>query len=237
MAIAQRTCSVEGCNGPHQGRGYCRKHYLRFYKHGDPSVTLNPIGQRPATCSVAGCHQPHCAHGYCGKHAYRYRRYGDPLGGGPSRASRGEPAKWIHAHVSHDGPGCLIWPHGQTAYSLLWVNGESVSAHRYMCSLANGAPPSPGMVAAHSCGGGAAGCVHPKHLRWATAAENEADKLKHGTRLLGEAVNFAKLTATQVREIRALRGKASQWDIARRYGVTQGAISCIFLGKTWAHLD
>lgn len=29
-----RTCSVEGCNGKHVGKGYCRKHYSQYRRHG-----------------------------------------------------------------------------------------------------------------------------------------------------------------------------------------------------------
>ena len=29
-----RTCSVEGCNGKHVGKGYCMKHYKQFRRHG-----------------------------------------------------------------------------------------------------------------------------------------------------------------------------------------------------------
>lgn len=32
----QRTCSIEGCNRPHFGRGWCQKHYLRWRRNGDP---------------------------------------------------------------------------------------------------------------------------------------------------------------------------------------------------------
>lgn len=29
-------CSVEGCDEPVKSRGWCRLHYLRWYRHGDP---------------------------------------------------------------------------------------------------------------------------------------------------------------------------------------------------------
>lgn len=34
--MAQRVCSVEGCEKPHSCRGWCRKHYSRWKRHGDP---------------------------------------------------------------------------------------------------------------------------------------------------------------------------------------------------------
>ena len=30
------TCSIEGCTEPLSARGWCRKHYSRWYNHGDP---------------------------------------------------------------------------------------------------------------------------------------------------------------------------------------------------------
>lgn len=33
-------CSVEGCNAPVDRRGYCKKHYSRWYRTGDPTKIL-----------------------------------------------------------------------------------------------------------------------------------------------------------------------------------------------------
>jgi hypothetical protein len=34
--VANSNCSVEGCDQPHYGRGWCRNHYRRWQHHGDP---------------------------------------------------------------------------------------------------------------------------------------------------------------------------------------------------------
>lgn len=34
--MSERTCTVDGCEQPHRGRGYCNKHLLRWRKYGDP---------------------------------------------------------------------------------------------------------------------------------------------------------------------------------------------------------
>lgn len=37
-----KTCSVDACESPVLAKGYCRKHYLRQYKHGSPDVVKSP---------------------------------------------------------------------------------------------------------------------------------------------------------------------------------------------------
>lgn len=128
-------------------------------------------------CSIDGCENERCnSHGYCWMHYTRWRRHGDPY-----QTAYGQGQKWLQEHVGHDGDECLIWPFGKsdTGYGTLNVDGVVGGTHRFMCKMAHGEPPSPDLQAAHSCGVRA--CVNPKHLRWATQAENEADKIIHGT--------------------------------------------------------
>lgn len=42
--MADRTCSIQGCNAPHNSRGWCRKHYERWCRHGDPLYTCYVVG-------------------------------------------------------------------------------------------------------------------------------------------------------------------------------------------------
>ncbi|TBY60162.1 hypothetical protein E0H46_31835 [Rhizobium leguminosarum bv. viciae] len=116
------------------------------------------------------------------------------------------------------------------------VNGKTVRAHRYICKLAHGTPPTAEHHSAHSCGKGHEGCVSPNHLSWKTRTENEADKLEHGTRSRGERNGNANLTESDVREIIAIKGTVPQRKIAAMFGVTRGAINSIYTGKSWAWL-
>lgn len=37
-----KVCSIEGCVRPHSAKGFCKMHYLRWHRHGDPHVNLSP---------------------------------------------------------------------------------------------------------------------------------------------------------------------------------------------------
>ena len=105
-------------------------------------------------------------------------------------------------------------------------------ASRYMCELVNGSPPTPRHEAAHSCGWGQGGCVNPRHLRWATRVENEAEKIIHGTHLQGDGHPMVKLRGPDIGIIRFLLANGiSKTRIARRFGVHPAAIHLIAKGK------
>ena len=83
-------CSIEGCEGHKQARGFCPKHYARWLRYGDPSIKHNPgvasgvkspLHQK---CSVDGCKMlgPYVK-GLCGAHYDRKKTHGDPLKGRP----------------------------------------------------------------------------------------------------------------------------------------------------------
>ena len=40
--MAKRTCSIEGCERKHYGRGWCAMHWQRWHKHGDPLAGGTP---------------------------------------------------------------------------------------------------------------------------------------------------------------------------------------------------
>jgi hypothetical protein len=44
-------CSVEGCTNPYHQKGYCRPHYMRWWRHGDP---LGGIASRKFTKEERG---------------------------------------------------------------------------------------------------------------------------------------------------------------------------------------
>ena len=124
---------------------------------------------------------------------------------------------------------------------------KSVRVNRIVCEAFHGAPPSPAHHAAHNDGDALNN--RADNLRWATGVENETDKRSHGTaaigerhwskaqpekRSRGERHGLAKLTADDVRKIRADQRK--QRDIAADFGVTQRVIWSVKARKTWSHV-
>ncbi len=105
--------------------------------------------------------------------------------------------------------------------------------HRLVLEAFVGPRPH-GMVCRHLDGDRANNRV--ENLAWGTYAENEADKLRHGTWLVGEQIN-AKLTEAEVREIRKLRvGGMTFSEIADAYEVSRHNVKAIVYRRSWRHL-
>lgn len=187
----------------------------------------------PRICSIDGCGKPHRGHGFCNAHLLRWQRHGDPLSGG---TPFGEPQKFLDEAIGFSADACLTWPFGTTAggYGHIVQNGRMHLAHRLVCAAVNGPAPSVKYDAAHSCGDRR--CVSPQHLRWATRSQNQMDRVPHLTSNRGERHGCSKLTEADVRNIRQLKGKLSQTEIGRAFGVSRGAVYEIHAGKNWAWL-
>jgi hypothetical protein len=184
-------------------------------------------------CSVDGCSSQVRAGGMCQRHYDKHRRHGDPL------FERELRSDWLIAHSNHRGDECLIWPfaRGADGYAIASFEGVNSSAHRAMCKIAHGPPPTAKHEAAHSCGKGHLGCVNPGHLSWKTSAENKADMIAHGTALMGERHGMARLTEADVRAIWDAKGSVSQAALARLYGVTPTTINNIYRRVIWRHME
>ena len=111
-----------------------------------------------------------------------------------------------------------------------------VPAHRisYVCGGGDELRPIPDdMFVCHHCDNPA--CCNPKHLFLGTPADNSRDMVEKGrsARNLGELNGNVKLSYKQVEEIKA--SKERQIDLAKKFGVSQSAISNIRSGRTWIH--
>lgn len=155
------------------------------------------------------------------------------------RARPGDVGQWISQTLLVEQDDCIIWPfaigsrgYGKVGARTIGKTGSPWDAHRAICMLAHGEPPSDRHEAAHSCRNRA--CVNKKHLRWATPAENKADELIHGTRNRGERHGHAKLTREAVIAIRQSDHRPA--DLAWCHGVSEAAIRDILTRRTWSWL-
>lgn len=80
--MADKKCSVPGCNRPHNCRGYCQRHYDTWRKTGDAlnRPKLKRVVGDWQKCVVVDCPAVAVSKGYCGKHYQRHRKTGDPMG-------------------------------------------------------------------------------------------------------------------------------------------------------------
>lgn len=129
-----------------------------------------------------------------------------------------------------------IAPKGYRNISLA-KNGERhpYPLGRVVCEAFHGPAPTTDHEAAHN--DGKPPNNRADNVRWATAKENQADRIIHGTDLRGEDCPAARLREVQVREIkRAIARGVSAPKLADRYGVGASTIKRIRRGQTWAHV-
>lgn len=104
--------------------------------------------------------------------------------------------------------------------------------HRLVLLAFVGPPPRAEMDAAHQDGDRTNNAL--SNLAWKTRSENHADKKLHGTHTFGETSPVAKLTDEAVRAIRSSDESAT--TLARRFGVSRGAVRLARLSITWGHV-
>lgn len=139
---------------------------------------------------------------------------------------------------SQETDDCILWPYckARSGYGQIRANGRTQHTHRLSCEMAHGEPPTPEHTdAAHSCRN--RHCLNPRHLRWATRAENMADAIRDGTTTSGEKSSTAKLTEQDVLAIRYYAKQGTKRGVmAQQYGVSHRAISMIVSRDNWRHI-
>lgn len=146
---------------------------------------------------------------------------------------------WLKVNIREESE-CWPWIAGccRDGYGSIGWRGRIVGAHRVAWELANNLEIPKGMVVRHSCDNRA--CCNPAHLLLGTQADNVLDAKERGRspRPIGERNSHARLTRSDVAEIRKLLANGrSQTSIAEIFGVVAQTINNIATGYSWGWLE
>ncbi|MGI9345527.1 MAG: HNH endonuclease [Gammaproteobacteria bacterium] len=132
--------------------------------------------------------------------------------------------------------GCWLWlgAVNDSGYGSMWNDKKAIGAHRLMWIALHGPIPFTIFVC-HRCD--VRSCINPEHLFLGTNQDNIQDMLIKNRSSFGERSGKAILTESEVIEIWDLfKSGKGQVSIAKRYGVSPGAIANITAGRNWKHL-
>jgi hypothetical protein len=74
-----KMCEIETCERKLEVRTWCKMHYRRWLRTGDPlGFKAGRLSREQIGCSYEECKNPHNAKGYCYTHYFRLKRNGDP---------------------------------------------------------------------------------------------------------------------------------------------------------------
>lgn len=144
-------------------------------------------------------------------------------------------AEQFDRFVIRNPEGCWGWKGAvnteKGGYAVMSWQGRNYYGHLVSLEL-DGRKVPKGMMGCHHCDNPI--CSNPQHLYVGTQKQNMQDAMRRGRVRRGEACASSKLTDEAVRFIRA--SNLPTGDLARRFGVTHGAVSMARSRRTWKHV-
>lgn len=143
---------------------------------------------------------------------------------------------WEKVDIRSDNE-CWEWQgsrHHKWKYGHFKFEGKTEEAHRISWMLSYGKYPE--LLVLHTCDNPP--CVNPKHLFLGTNDDNMKDMARKGRSSdnRGSKNPKAKLTESDVIQIKKLKGQVSGAELGRKFGVVKEAIYDIWSGKHWSHV-
>lgn len=132
---------------------------------------------------------------------------------------------------------------GYVRFSLTESTGErrTVAAHQLVAETYIGPRPGDGYEVAHE--NGSRPFCHYSNLRWAVPVDNQADRRVHQTSPVGARNPRAKITESDVVEIRREYRRIKQplsgrrvAELDQRFGLARATIIRIATGASWPHV-
>lgn len=237
-----RFCSIEGCDGLHEAKGYCRNHYRQFKAHGDPlhrtdwAKGIRPKRRAEGICAVDGCCDTIERSDMCNLHYMRNWRTGSPY------TRKEQQLRFLESVVRNPTNDCVIWPFAKRSngYGSYCHEGKTVSAHRIALMMLTKENPK-GKLAAHGpCHNRLCINPHPEHgMYWGDKASNARDQIRDGTSLCGEKSHKAILTDVEAVEVLNMKaqGMTTKEILALFPQTSLAQIQAIIAGRTYKHLQ
>lgn len=234
-------CSIDKCDKKVKCRGWCRLHYERWKRNGNPEKSLITIG-----CSITGCSKKHQARGLCVMHYERFRQHGNPQivkkNCKPLFSTFDET--FLNYFERGNNEECWEWKGTiiKAGYGRVHFKCKYMSAHRYSYQYFIGKIENDLWVL-HKCDNRK--CVNPSHLFLGDVYDNNADcvnKGRHRTfpnaiKIKGDAHAMAKLKANDIVQIRYMINNGfKDSDISNLFNVSRSAINHVKIGRTWKHI-
>ena len=196
-------------------------------------------------CAVAGCNIKRLHAGMCQNHYRQWIHLVTPLSEllpdldlKPRRKKSKSQKEFQRLLKTPSGTkGCIQWKFSRDNKGYAKRSSrehETNIVHRQLAMDLIGDPPQDKPHAMHTCGNGHLGCVNPHHIKWGSAKDNAADKIRHGTTNRGARHYRSELSESDVLEI--FSSKATRRELADKFGISYKGIYSIQTGHSWSWL-